>query len=538
MAKTIRRHRCIDCGATTPQWVGRCPTCGEWNTLVEESALDPLVQAVNELDLSAMPMPLSSVDLSEAKAISTGVDEFDRVLAGGLVPGSVTLLGGEPGIGKSTLLLQVLMARAAAGHRVLLVSAEESAHQVRLRAERLGAVPPGLLILPVTDVGAVAAAVVETDCDLVVVDSIQAVAVGPATAGQRRAGGVPGSVTQVRECADQLVGLAKARQVAVVLVGHVTKDGSLAGPRALEHMVDTVLSFEGDRHHSLRLLVAVKHRYGPTGELGLFEMADHGLNRVDDPGRLLLGDRRPGVAGGSVLPAMQGRRTLLVELQALVTPMGAATPKRSVVGLDGSRLVMTLAVLARYSGLDLPRLDVFASVAGGVRVTEPAADLAVALAVASAATGRPLPPDLVALGEVGLGGEVRQVDNVGKRLEEAARLGFRRAVVPGNSPAGPAGMELIRAETVAGALDLCGVGPPPTPDVPRHRRSMGDLTVVHGDGGSDDEELEAALEAIDRRFRADGDAPAGDGSAPVGRDGDPDPFRDIAADIAADEDGR
>jgi len=440
--------------------------------LVEESALDPLVRAVNDLDLSAMPMPLSSVDLSEATAVSTGVDEFDRVLAGGLVPGSVTLLGGEPGIGKSTLLLQVLMARAAAGHRVLLVSAEESAHQVRLRAERLGTVPPGLLILPVTDVAAVAAAVVETDCDLVVVDSIQAVAVGPATPGQRRAGGVPGSVTQVRECADQLVGLAKSRQVAIVLVGHVTKDGSLAGPRALEHMVDTVLSFEGDRHHALRLLVAVKHRYGPTGELGLFEMGDHGLNRVDDPGRLLLGDRQPGVAGGIVLPAMQGRRTLLVELQALVAPMGGNSPKRAVVGLDSGRLAMTLAVLSQRAGLDALHLDVFASVAGGVRVTEPAADLAVALAVASAVVGRALPSDLVALGEVGLGGEVRQADSLVRRLEEAARLGFTRAVVPATSPDGPAGIELVRVGNLVEALGYFRVGASDPVSVPG-RRSLG-----------------------------------------------------------------
>src|ERR1700691_4259278 len=300
-----------------------------------------------------MPVPLSTVDVSGAVAVPTGVEEFDRVLGGGLVPGSVTLLGGEPGMGKSTLLLQVLSARPAAGHRVLLVSAEESAHQVRLRAERLGPVPPGLLILAATDIGAVVRAVVECAPDLVVIDSIQAVAVGPAVPGERRATGVPGSVTQVRECADQLIGLAKSRQVAMVLVGHVTKDGSLAGPRALEHMVDTVLSFEGDRHHALRLLLAVKHRFGPTGELGLFEMGDQGLNRVDYAGRLLLGDRLTGVPGGVVLPALQGRRTLVVELQALVTPMGLAQPKRAVVGLDGSRLAMTLAVLASHAGLDV-----------------------------------------------------------------------------------------------------------------------------------------------------------------------------------------
>jgi DNA repair protein RadA/Sms len=458
MAKTVKRHRCIDCGATSARWAGRCPTCGEWNTLVEEAQLGSLARAVDALDLDLMPIPLSSVDISEAAAIPTGVEEFDRVLCGGLVPGSVTLLGGEPGIGKSTLLLQVLAARAAAGHRVLLVSAEESAHQVRLRAERLGPIPPTLLILPVTDIGAVIGAVEESQPDLVVIDSIQAVAIGPAVPGERRATGVPGSVTQVRECADQLIAMAKARQVATVLVGHVTKDGSLAGPRALEHMVDTVLSFEGDRHHALRLLLAVKHRFGPTGELGLFEMGDQGLNRVDDPGRLLLGDRLVGVPGGVVLPAMQGRRTLVVELQALVTPMGQAQPKRSVVGLDSGRLVMTLAVLGQHADLPVLAVDVFASVAGGIRVTEPAADLAVALAVASAATGVALPASLAAVGEVGLSGEVRQVTNLPRRLEECARLGFDRVVVPASSPPGPVGIELIRAETVADAVARLGVG--------------------------------------------------------------------------------
>jgi DNA repair protein RadA/Sms len=452
MAKTAKRHRCIDCGSTSARWAGRCPTCGEWNTLVEEAQLGSLVQAVDALGLSTMPVPLSSVDVSEAAAVPTGVEEFDRVLTGGLVPGSVTLLGGEPGIGKSTLLLQVLAARAAAGHRVLLVSAEESSHQVRLRAERLGPIPPGLLILPVTEVGAVIAAVAESEPDLVVIDSIQAVSIGPSVPGERRTAGVPGSVTQVRECADQLVGLAKSRQVAMVLVGHVTKDGTLAGPRALEHMVDTVLSFEGDRHHALRLLQAVKHRFGPTGELGLFEMGDQGLNRVDDPGRLLLGDRLVGVPGGVVLPAVQGRRTLLVELQALVTAAGQSQPKRSVVGLDGGRLAMTLAVLDRHAALPVLGVDVFASVAGGIRVTEPAADLAVALAVASAATGVPLPANLAAVGEVGLAGEVRQVTNLPRRLEECARLGFDRVAVPASSPDGPADIELVRVDTVAQAV--------------------------------------------------------------------------------------
>ena len=388
-----------------------------------------------------MPVPLSSVDVSEAAAVPTGVDEFDRVLSGGLVPGSVTLLGGEPGIGKSTLLLQVLAARAAAGHRVLLVSAEESAHQVRLRAERLGPIPPGLLILSATDVGDGDQRRGGVRCPTWWSSTpSRRWPSGPATPGERRATGVPGQRRPRSGSAPtSWSGLAKSRQVAIVLVGHVTKDGSLAGPRALEHMVDTVLSFEGDRHHALRLLLAVKHRFGPTGELGLFEMGDQGLNRVDDPGRLLLGDRLTGVPGGVVLPALQGRRTLMVELQALVTPMGQAQPKRSVVGLDGGRLVMTLAVLARHAGLPVLPVDVFASVAGGIRVTEPAADLAVALAVASAATGVALPADLAAVGEVGLAGEVRQVTNLPRRLEEAARLGFARVVVPASSPDGPAG---------------------------------------------------------------------------------------------------
>lgn len=462
MSRTAKRHRCLDCGSTTPRWAGRCPACGEWNTLVVEAELGPLVRAVDALDFGALPVALASVDPAEARAEPTGVAEFDRVLSGGLVAGSVTLLGGEPGIGKSTLLLQVLAARAAAGHRVLLVSAEESAHQVRLRAERLGTIPPGLMVLPVTDVEAAAAAVAASVPDLVVIDSIQALAGG--SGADPGATGAPGSDAQVRQCARRLVTLAKSREVALVLVGHVTKEGSLAGPRALEHMVDTVLSFEGDRHHAVRLLSAVKHRFGPTGELGLFEMGDQGLNRVDDPGRLLLGDRLPGVPGGVVLPSLQGRRTLLVELQALVVPMVQAQAKRSVVGLDASRLVMTLAGLVRHAALPLLSKDVFASVAGGIRVTEPAADLAVALAVASATTGVPLPAELAAVGEVGLSGEVRQVSGMARRLEESARLGFTRVVVPASSPEGPAGVALLRVATVAEAVAAVGCAPAPDTD--------------------------------------------------------------------------
>ncbi len=459
MSKSTVRHRCLECGAATAKWVGRCPGCGAWNTVVEEVASARPAAAGSPARSAAAAVPLWSVDLSTSAVLATGVAELDRVLGGGVVPGSVTLLGGEPGIGKSTLLLQVLAAGAAAGRRMLLVSAEESAHQVRLRAERLGPVPADLLILAATSLDDIEPAIVAAAPDLVVIDSIQSVSAGDGPDGARQVQGPPGSVAQVRECADRLVTTAKATSTAMVLVGHVTKDGALAGPRTLEHVVDTVLSFEGDRHHSVRLLRALKHRFGPTGELGLFEMGDAGLTTVDDPGRLLLGDRLSGVPGGTVVAALQGRRTLVVELQALVTG-GAPPPKRSVVGLDPARLSMTLAVLKSRAGLEVLDLDVYVSVAGGVRVVEPGADLAVALAVASATLGCPLPDDMVAIGEVGLAGEIRQVADLPRRLEESARCGFHRAMVPRSAPPAPPGVELHRVDTVAEAIGVAGLTRP------------------------------------------------------------------------------
>jgi len=382
---------------------------------------------------------LSAVDLHVAGPRSTGLPELDRVLGGGLVPGSVTLVGGEPGVGKSTLLLQLLRARAEAGAAVLLVCAEESARQVRLRAERLGPLPDSLYLLADTDLSGLAPAVADIGCELVVVDSIQAVR-EPGTSGSA------GSVAQVRACAELVVNLAKETDVPVVVVGHVTKEGALAGPRLLEHVVDTVLSVEGDRHHALRIVRAVKHRFGPTGELGLFEMGESGLGSVADPYRLLLGDRRPSQPGTIVLPAVEGSSPLLVEVQALVagTASGVSGPRRQVQGLDGGRVALLLAVLEGALGLSLAQRDVFGSVVGGIRVGEPAADLAVCLALISAATGRPVPADVVAFGEVGLGGEVRQVPHAPRRLEEAARLGFRRAVVPDSCRLAPDAMRLVR----------------------------------------------------------------------------------------------
>jgi DNA repair protein RadA/Sms len=460
MGRQRSLHRCKACRVTTARWAGRCPTCGEWNSLVEEAV--PATVAVGlgtgfgAQAPGLAPVPLCAVDVSGAAPRSTGLTELDRVLGGGFVPGSVTLLGGEPGVGKSTLLLQVLRAMATSGADVVLVSAEESAAQVRLRAERLGTVPPTLMLLEATDVRAVARTMEESPPALVVVDSIQAVA-------DPDVSGLPGGVPQVRACAEYLVRLAKTHQVPFVLVGHVTKDGALAGPRVLEHLVDTVMTVEGDRHHELRLVRATKHRFGPTGELGLFAMGETGLAAVTDPHKLLLGDRRPGTPGSAVLPAMEGQRALLVEIQALRAPASSqsAPPRRSAQGVDAGRLALLLAVLEQ-AGVVFGHTDVFASAVGGIRVTEPAADLALVLALASTVARLALAPDMVAFGEVGLGGEIRQVPYAPRRLSEAARIGFRRAIVPASCPAGPPGIELLRVtsveDAVAVALTMDDVG--------------------------------------------------------------------------------
>ncbi|AKL72561.1 DNA repair protein RadA [Actinobacteria bacterium IMCC26256] len=400
---------------------------------------------------SAMPTAVSInlIDPIGAQRRATGVPELDRVLDGGLVPGSVTLLVGEPGMGKSTLMLQALGRMAADGARCLLVSAEESCEQVRMRADRLGVLEPSLLVVSDTSLHNVLAQVDAVAPDVLAIDSIQ-------TVHDPDLPGSPGSVTQVRECAQRLVRLAKERGISVVLVGHVTKDGQLAGPRALEHVVDTVLQFEGDRHHALRMLRALKHRFGSTHELGLFEMGEAGLIDVPDPSALFLTDRRPGLPGSIVAPVLEGARPLLVEVQALVNSSTAPMPRRSAQGLESSRLAMLLAVLDARAGVSVADVDVYASVAGGVRVIEAGADLAVAIAVASARIGVAVPDDLVAIGEIGLGGELRQAGQTPRRLAEAARLGFRRAIVPASS-AGVEGIELIRVGSVVEALAAVGL---------------------------------------------------------------------------------
>jgi DNA repair protein RadA/Sms len=385
-----------------------------------------------------------------------------------LVPGSVTLVGGEPGVGKSTLVLQGLARLAAAGHRCLLVSAEESAQQVRLRAERLETLSPDLWLMAESDLPAVLTSVEEASPAFLVVDSIQTVADPTVSAA-------PGSVAQVQACAIALVRMAKERGIATVLVGHLTKDGSLAGPRALEHLVDTVLSFTGDRHGALRLLRATKHRFGPTSELGLFGMGEGGLTGVADPGRLFLSDRRAGMPGSVVVAGLDGHRPLLVEVQALVAPAAPGVPpRRSTQGLDGGRLSVLLAVLERWLRVRMRGSDVYAMAVGGARLADPGADLALALAVVSAAAGRAVPADLVACGEVGLAGELRRVPQMGPRLAEAARLGFRRALVPASACDVPANITAVRAATLGDALGAAGIDGATGPE----RGQRPGLTVV------------------------------------------------------------
>ncbi len=446
-ARTV--HRCVECGTAAPRWAGRCGGCGEWNTLVEEREDPRPAGGRTGRDARPVdrPVPMAEVDAGEWAPRSTGVGELDRVLGGGLVPGSVTLVGGEPGIGKSTLLLQALAAMSAAGSRALLVSAEESKQQVRLRAERLGAsAASGLFVLSETLLPAIVAAVDDLAPDIVVVDSVQTI-FDPEIAS------APGSVSQVRECAHRLVELAKERGLAIVLVGHVTKDGAIAGPRVLEHVVDTVLAFEGDRHHALRLLRAQKHRFGSTGELGVFEMVDAGLLGVADPSGMFLGDRVRGVPGSVVVPTIEGHRPILVELQALTVRTDMAMPRRASQGFDPARLALLLAVLAEKAATATNKREVYVSAVGGVRLSDPGADLAVCLAISSTMSGRPVPGDVAVCGEVGLTGEVRQVAQMPRRLAEAARLGFRRAIVPASAPDGPSQLELLRVGSVGAALE-------------------------------------------------------------------------------------
>ncbi|MFD6949756.1 MULTISPECIES: DNA repair protein RadA [unclassified Nocardiopsis] len=421
MAKAAKTtFRCVECGWSTLKWVGRCGECQAWGTVEEAGA--PAPAAVAPAPVTSRARPITEISVESAEAVPTGVDELDRVLGGGAVPGGVVLLAGEPGVGKSTLLLEVAAMRAAEGP-VLYVTGEESAGQVRLRAERLGALSDKLYLAAETSIASLVSHVEAVAPRLLIVDSVQTM-VSP------EASGVPGGVTQVRQVAGALIQIAKERGIATVLVGHVTKDGSIAGPRMLEHLVDVVLHFEGERHSQLRLLRAVKNRYGPTDEIGCFELTESGIVGLPDPSGLFLTERTAPVPGTCVTVTLEGRRPLITEVQALVAASPLPAPRRATSGLDTSRVNMILAVLEKRTGMRLANMDVYASTVGGVKLTEPAVDLALAMAAASSNNDVALPAGFIAIGEVGLAGDVRTVTGVRRRVAEAQRLGFTEAVVP------------------------------------------------------------------------------------------------------------
>ncbi len=411
---------CQSCGSTSPKWQGRCPACNEWNTLVEE----PLIGHQLARPSSARdPVAVTAVATAVEPRLATGIGELDRVLGGGLVPGSLVLIGGEPGSGKSTLLLGTSTRLAASGQTVLYVSGEESVRQIKLRADRLQVDTPTLLLLAENDLDAILKTCEHVRPHILIIDSIQ-------TVYKPDLPSAPGSVGQVRECTAELLRLAKGQTITTLIVGHVTKEGQLAGPRVLEHIVDTVLYFEGDRHHTFRLLRATKNRFGSTNEIGVFEMRSDGLREVPNPSTVFLAERATEAPGSTVVCTMEGTRPLLVEVQALVTPTVFGLPRRTAAGVDYNRMILLLAVLEKHAGLHLGSQDVYASVAGGIAVDEPAIDLGLAAAIASSLRNRPVDAAAVAIGEVGLAGELRIVPHMGLRVQEAARLGFRRCVIP------------------------------------------------------------------------------------------------------------
>lgn len=423
MSKPKTAYVCQQCGAISPRWAGRCPECGDWNALVEEPVGEVGPHVRPAFTAGAVPVALTDHTLELPPRLSTGDPECDRVLGGGIVSGSLTLVGGDPGIGKSTLMLQISRCLAHTAGKVLYVSGEESFDQTRLRAGRLNALHDNIFLLTETAVDVIRRHIDEGEYAFVVIDSIQSVYSAQLTAA-------PGSAGQVRECANEFLRLAKGRGVPIFLVGHVTKEGSIAGPKLLEHLVDTVLYFEGEGRQALRILRAVKNRFGSTNEIGVFEMTEAGLADVPNPSALFLGERPHGVSGSMVLPSIEGTRPLLVEVQALVCPCAWGAPRRTVTGLNPNRLALILAVLEKRAGLHFADKDVFANVVGGVRLDEPAADLAAAMALASSLREVPAPPTLVAFGEIGLAGEVRAVDMARQRLAEASKFGFTTCIIP------------------------------------------------------------------------------------------------------------
>ena len=448
MAKSKTIYSCTECGGQSPKWQGQCPHCNAWNTLVE-TVLESAPSRFTAVSKTSSIQRLGEVEAADFPRYPTGIAEFDRVLGGGLVEGGVVLIGGDPGIGKSTLLLQALCLMSGA-MRVLYVSGEESAQQIALRAKRLQLDAGSVEILAEIQLDRIQNALLSNNPKIAVIDSIQ-------TLYSDALASAPGSVAQVRECAAQLTRLAKQSGITVILVGHVTKEGAIAGPRVLEHIVDTVLYFEGDTHSSFRLVRAFKNRFGAVNEIGVFAMTEKGLREVSNPSALFLSHHEADVAGSCVMVTQEGTRPLLVEIQALVDEAHAPNPRRLTVGLDQNRLAMLLAVLHRHAGIACFDQDVFVNAVGGVRINEPASDLAVLLAIVSSLKNRALPKKLVVFGEIGLAGEVRPVQRGQERLKEAAKLGFSHAIIPGaNRPKGGVeGMEIMAVDRIDEAISYC-----------------------------------------------------------------------------------
>ena len=446
--KPKKVYRCQQCGYEAAKWLGRCSDCGTWGSLVEE-IVSPTALTDRPIISGEKPQPVNQIKSIDKQRVSTGLNELDRILGGGIVTGSATLIGGEPGIGKSTLLLQVSGKLCEKGAKVLYVSAEESIYQTKIRAERLGINSDNLLLVSETNLEVIGGYVEEYAPDLLVIDSIQMVY-------KPQLPGTPGTLTQVRECALELMYLAKRKSIALFLIGHLTKEGAIAGPRTLEHMVDTVLYFEGDRFQSFRILRAVKNRFGSTNEIGLFEMEREGLQEVTNPSALFIGDADSNLPGRAITATIIGTRPLLVEIQALTAPSYYSVPTRRTTGVDFNRVLMILAVLERRVGLSFSSQDVYVNVVGGVKIDEPAADLAVALAIASALKNKPVTKQTVILGEIGLTGEVRGVNQITQRLNEAHRLGFNYLTVPIKNLKGlmtPSGLTLVKIASLQEAID-------------------------------------------------------------------------------------
>jgi len=451
MPKTKTLYVCQQCGSTSPKWVGRCPDCGEWNTMVET-----VVEAQREgpsrlsVALRGRPQSIREIASDGFQRIPVAMGEMERVLGGGIVPGSVILIGGDPGIGKSTLLLQLSAGQAAAGRSVLYVSGEESPQQVKMRAQRLGMDSGDLYILSETSLQQILEQIEQLKPALAVVDSVQAIY-------SEDMESAAGSVSQVKECASSLQRLAKALMIPVFLVGHVTKSGMIAGPRVLEHIVDTVLYLEGDQFHAYRLLRAVKNRFGSTNEVGVFSMEENGLAEVANPSEVFLAERLPSASGSAIAVTMEGTRPILVEIQALASTTSFGLPRRTANGVDLNRLLLLVAVLSKRVGIPLGDQDVFVNVVGGMKINEPAADLAVAVAIASSFRDLPVAADMAMVGEVGLSGELRSVAQTERRLIESARLGFQRCLIPkiGMKIRNiPAGLSVLEARTLEDALDF------------------------------------------------------------------------------------